>query len=88
MNYVSRTELGTGLCALNEFYIPGVTHSAITELLCVECWGYRHGLPTQEAHRQAHSTLPASEVDIYFSFLMGEERGSQSGEIVGPKLHR
>lgn len=72
------TALGTGLGALNELYLSPVIHSTITELpLCVGCWEYRHGVPTQEAHRQVHSTPPASEVDIFSSFLIAEERDSE-----------
>lgn len=66
-NYVTRAELGTELGALNKLYIPGVFHSAISELLlCVYCLGYEHGLSSQVTHSQAHAT-PASVG--YFLFL-------------------
>lgn len=85
---MTRAELGTELGTLNKSYIPGVFHSAISELLlCVHCLGYEHGLSSQVTHSQAHATLPASVWDIFFFLLIAEEKESQRSEIIDPKLH-
>lgn len=53
--------------------------------VCLKCWEYRHDISTQEAHRQAHLSLPTCST--HFLLLVAEASGAQRGEMIGLELH-
>lgn len=65
-----------------KWVVHSISHSLTCHWAsCVEYWKYRHGISIQVAHRHAHSILPASEVDIFSSFLIAKGSGAQRVEI-------